>query len=391
MEIICYICGTIVVPQYSYAMTTATITCHDVYNYGASLQAYALQQVLGLCGIDNVIIDYKPPYLSTHFSFKQISSKYNKPGVRLLYYLYKFPGRVRALKRKRAFDAFTAERLKLTPTRYHNINELRQSPPIADCYIAGSDQIWNTLFPNGLDPAFYLDFCPEGSRKIAYAASFATQKLHCDEQHTAQIARWIHAFDAISIREASGLEILKGLNRKDGRTILDPVFLLYKSAWDKIARKPKGFSEKQPYVLVYDCEIGDNLKDVAIETAKAYDAKICSINFKKSYASINLPYIGPDNFLWLIANAECIVTNSFHATAFSVIFQRPFWVVPRSEAINSRIVDLLNSFSLSGRYRAIGKYHLPIDSPIFFDKALQMMDIRRDLALEFLTSAIYGK
>ena len=149
-------------------MNSYTITCHDVYNAGASLQAYALQQYLISLGIDNKIIDYKPDYLSRHYSLTTIDNpKFNKGVLKYVYLTAKFPRRfinLCGLKKKR-FDQFRNKYLILTENRYNSNEDLKNSLPEADIYIAGSDQIWNTLFNNGKDPAFYLDFAPDDKIK----------------------------------------------------------------------------------------------------------------------------------------------------------------------------------------------------------------------------------
>lgn len=371
-------------------MTTATITCHDVYNYGASLQAFALQQTLVSLGHSNVIIDYKPPYLSNHFSFSSINSVYDRPFVRWAYFAAKFPERVLALRRKRAFDRFTRRYLTLTEHRYCSVDELKECAPKADCYIAGSDQIWNTLFKNGKDAAFYLDFVPEGARRVSYAASFATEKLHCIPQMASDIVSMLGKFDSISVREKSGKALLESLGYKACTVTVDPVFLPDVAIWDKIAEKPSGIGRKR-FVLVYDCELGDSLRTAAKSEASAFDAEICSVNMRKAYADINQPYIGPSQFIWLLQNAECVVTNSFHATAFSLIFKRPFWVVPRSENINARMEDLLASTGLSDRMLASDSAP---DRPVLepdFEQATAVLEAQRGKSLEFLKKAIVGK
>ena len=159
-------------------MKIRTITCHDVYNVGASLQAYALQTYLKSLGHDVKIIDYKPDYLSKHYRLDVVGNpKYDKPFVREAYLLAKLPERLHALPRKKTFDSFTAKHLDLT-RRYTSNEELQADPPEADVFFAGSDQIWNPLFPNGKDPAFYLDFALHGIR-ASYAASFASARRNC--------------------------------------------------------------------------------------------------------------------------------------------------------------------------------------------------------------------
>ena len=100
-------------------MKIATITCHDVYNYGASLQAYALQHYLESIGHNCQIIDYKPDYLSNHYNLRSVANpRFDKPMLRQLYLMAKLPGRIGSLSRKRRFDRFTSDYLHLTTTRY---------------------------------------------------------------------------------------------------------------------------------------------------------------------------------------------------------------------------------------------------------------------------------
>lgn len=216
-------------------MKIKTITCHDVYNLGASLQAYALSAYLKELGHDVEIVDYKPDYLSRHYSLTYVPNpNYDKFFVRQLYLLAKLPSRLKALfgTRKKRFDMFRDECLNVTEKCYRSNKELVNNCPEADLFIAGSDQIWNPVFPNGNDPSFYLDFVPKKKRKISYAASFAIDDI--SDQHCSQIKPWLQSMDAISVREPSGLKILEkiGIN---GINVLDPVFLVNKSKWEKLA------------------------------------------------------------------------------------------------------------------------------------------------------------
>ena len=328
-------------------MKIATITCHDVYNYGASLQAYALQHYLESKGHQVDIIDYKPPYLSGHFSLTAVSGRYNKPIIKQLYLIAKLYGRLKRFSKKHSFDAFTSKFLKLSSVQYNSVEQLRANPPKADVYIAGSDQIWNTILPNGHDAAFYLDF-GKSVRKISYAASFATDAIF--NGATKFVTDKLKNFDSISVRESSAVNLCNSLGRDDAALVCDPVFLLNKEQWDVLASLPKNLPEK--IILVYDCEIGDRLKPLAKILAHHYNAKIVAINFPKKYADFNLPNIGPCEFLGLIAGATAIISNSFHATAFSIIYQKDFYVVPRSENLNSRMSDFLKYLGLGNRLTA---------------------------------------
>lgn len=326
-------------------MQIKTITCHDVYNHGASLQAYALQTYLESLGHNVEIINYKPPYLCGHYDLWTVNPVYDKPIVKQLYLLAKLPGRLVALKRKCLFDEFTKKYLRLTQYCYHCNNDLKDNPPQADAYIAGSDQIWNTLFLNGRDPAFYLDFAPKTSKRISYAASFATEDVV--EEYKPFVKSMLQNFDEISVRERCSLPLLRLLGREDGVAICDPVFLLSREQWDKLL--PSKY-KKDRYLLVYDTENSEKIKIIALKIAKQKGLKICNVSgFRLNYVDKDLWASSPLNFVQLIRDAEYVVSNSFHATAFSLIFQRDFCVVNRSERINERMKSLLNSYRIEER------------------------------------------
>ena len=118
-------------------MKIKTITCHDVYNVGASLQAYALATYLKSLGHDTEIIDYKPEYLQHFKLFGSVSGRYNRPILREIYHIVKFPGRLKARlsKRKKQYDIFTAKFLPITSKCYHSNEELKKDPPEADLYV----------------------------------------------------------------------------------------------------------------------------------------------------------------------------------------------------------------------------------------------------------------
>lgn len=324
-------------------MKIKTITCHDVYNLGAELQAYALVKYLQSLGHDVEIIDYKPIYLQ-HYRLTGVSNPaYDKPIVRTLYQLAKFPERVALLfsKRKKEYDDFVNEYLPRTKQRYMSNSELKSDPPSADVYIAGSDQIWNTSFSNGKDPAFYLDFVPDFGIKASYAASFAVPEI--PNEWKKQIFEWISKLDYISVRERTGVEIITDLGIDRAIQVLDPVFLLSKQEWE-LLEKPTNINEK--YILLYDFDNNENIGRFAYRYAKEHDCKIYSI-FKSSFADQSFENEGPRFFLSLVARAEYIVSNSFHGTAFAVIFQKQFCVFERNESLNSRMKDFLQMLGLS--------------------------------------------
>jgi hypothetical protein len=253
-----------------------------------------------------------------------------------------FPLRKKKLKRRKSFDEFSQKYIPLTEHVYYNIGDLRKNPPQADMYIAGSDQIWNTTLPNGLDPAYYLDFGSSDVRRESFAASFGTESLKPGSEMF--VKENLKRFDKITIREQSALSILKSLGL-EGTLQEDPVFLLSASDWDKIA-DGTGVGEK--YVLVYDFYKSNDIKLEAQKIAQAENLKIYNISHSKfSYADKNFIYSGPDTFVSLIKNASYVVSNSFHGTAFAMIYGVPFKVLDRQDGLNIRMHDLLKRHGYS--------------------------------------------
>ena len=331
-------------------MKIKTITCHDVYNYGASLQAYALQQYLSSLGHDVEIIDYKPDYMRVHYNFWYVpdNSRYYckamKSGLfRFFLCCYFAPARFATYGRKLKFDIFTRKYLHLTK-RYLSYQDLIDCPPEADVYIAGSDQIWNCKLPNGKDPAYFLQFGDKGIKRISYAASFAIPEI--PDENKLQMHDWLKLFNAISVREKTGVKILDSLSVK-GIEVLDPVFLLTHDTWKTFCNCRTG-EEKKKYILVYDLFLNDDrLVKEAKRLSSKYNLEIISVDASRKcpFADKNISNAGPEEFVKLIANAEYVVTNSFHATAFSIIFNRRFSVYYKYSNI-SRISDILSTLGI---------------------------------------------
>jgi len=324
-------------------LTIKTITCHGVYNFGASLQEFALMQYLHDLGHNVEIIDYQPDYIT--FNLWAIGDKWNKNILlRILYYAYVVPKRLMLKKRRVKFDAFTKNNLTLTSKLYTSNEELKTDPPKADLYFAGSDQIWNPLLPNGKDKSFFLDFVGSAAVKASYAASFSVSELPLDlVDHYKTL---LNKLDFISVREKTGLELLEKMDIKKGELVLDPVFLLPISKWMELSTDK--LDEK--YIFIYDQENSPLIRNAAKKMAKAYNLKIYAIEslYPMHFADKRIKDADPIDFLNLIRNAEISLTNSFHCIAFNIIFKKKFFLFKRTHLkVNSRMVDMLNYLELS--------------------------------------------
>lgn len=367
-------------------MKIKTITCHDVYNSGASLQAYALVTYLNSLGHDAEIIDYKPDYLSRHYSLSYVTNKkFNRFLIREAYLLAKLPSRLIARygKRKTNYDIFREKYLPVTRTQYHSNDDLKNNTPKADLYIAGSDQIWNTLFENGKDPAFYLDFVPKGGKKVSYAASFATESIV--EEWKAVLKKRLSSFHAIAVRELSGLTILESLGINNGTVVLDPVFLLEKKEWELLSIYNTGC---EPYLLVYDFDGSNLIKKLAEKVAKEKGLKIYTLQ-QLGYGDKVFCDAGPIEFLSLVKNADMVLSNSFHATAFSLIFERNFFVFIRKEHINTRMKDLVEMFGLGARMVSDYDFEILSEDIDYISVQIKMKKII-DKSKQYLNDVIEG-
>ena len=331
-------------------MKIKTITCHDVYNYGASLQAYALQHYLELLGHDVEVIDYKPDYLSGHYKFWFVpqSNRYyslckKSKLFHLLYCLRLAPETFRTWRRIKPFNLFKKNRLKCTSLVYKSNEELKKVPPVADLYIAGSDQIWNCLLPNGKDEAFFLGFGNNNTRRISYAASFAMSEI--PEEYRCLISNYMSHLDAISVRETSGVSICESMGYKATQA-LDPVFLLSGDEWRNFAG-PK--IHHGHYILIYNLfkNTSSIIKQHACQLKSKKGWEIIAVNDVNvcKFADKNYNGMGPIEFVNLIANASYVIADSFHATAFSTILHIPFSVYYQNKN-SARMIDFLSTVNL---------------------------------------------
>ncbi len=317
-------------------MRICTITCQNADNHGARLQCYALVRYLQKQGHDVQVIDYRPDYMRG-------PRLWYWPGTSLkewAKFFLRIPDRIRSVRRHRCFDEFSKKYIPLTRI-YNTIDELRQDPPLADKYIAGSDQIWNTTFRNGTDPAYYLDFGSKEILRESFAASFATSEIVPSAR--AFVKENLKRFDKITVREQSALKIVENLGYQCSLQD-DPVFLLSAKEWDEIVDRT---GEGEKYVLVYDFYADEKIKKEALLIARERGCGVYAICSRElPYADKNFVYSSPETFVSLIKNSVCVISNSFHGTVFAMIYNVPFKVIDRPDGLNVRMHDLLERYNM---------------------------------------------
>lgn len=357
--------------------TSYTITCHRPLNYGAALQAYALNAKLRSYGLDAKVIDYQPAYYYA-----------SNKGL-LVRFLRVFLRAPEWMLGRRRFGNFLRKYVPMSPKAYRTIEDLRSDVPVADVYIAGSDQIWNCLdLENGKDDTFFLTFAPAGSKKISYAASLAMPEIPAD-----QVERYrknLSSFDAISVREKTGRRLLTEAGVADVHTVVDPVFLLSRQDWEQLAAEDS-YKPSEKYVLVYSFNRNKKLHRYARNLAKSLGAQVYSIN-----TTIEDFFLDTDKYFWnatpntfvnLIRNAEAVVTNSFHGTSFSIIFNKQFHLFSKKDKANSRMHDLLDELGLLDRFV---KSEDLIEESIDYETVNGIVAIKRKASEDFLLKSLRG-
>lgn len=333
-------------------MKIDVITCSRAQSYGAVLQTYASQTFFEKLGNEVEIIDYAPEFVTrSHSVFFVGDEKYKKNILlKLMYLLYTGPSRY---KRNKMLNRFLNRYLHMTKIQYRTYEELCENIPLADIYVCGSDQIWNINFPNGWDKSYYLGFV-KGKPKYSIAASLALKKDALPWEYLDFVKEQLNDFSAITVREDIAVDIIQPQVKQNVQHVLDPVFLLDKEEWEELECKAEEKVEYEGYILIMpmgDRADGANVYDVAKQFKEQCNLPIYNISFsQRKYDFVDRTFnsCSPSMFLRLIKNARVVITNSFHGTAFSIIYQRNFWScsIPYT---SSRIESLLRSFGLEKR------------------------------------------
>lgn len=314
-------------------MNASIITMTSTYNYGATLQAFALQTYVETLGYSCNIIDHMGWTGHRTVDIHRLSMDT----------LLKLPYKNALEKGYRNFEKFYEEYMHMT-RRYSSVEELYSDPPKSDLFITGSDQVWN---PRDLRKEFYLDFVPCNARRISYAASIGVSEIM--ENAKTKVSELLINMDAISVREENGKAQLAQLTDKPISVNCDPVFLIDKEQWSSIGAE---LSEiKGDYLLCYMIYKPDWFSEWARAMKKATGLKIVLVGlhgYRRMYCDHYVRCAGPREFVWLIEHAKAVATSSFHGTVFSIIFGKPVITMPDPPRPD-RIHNLLGMFGLQDR------------------------------------------
>lgn len=359
------------------------ITIHRINNYGALLQAYALNKYLSNKGFDVKTIDFRTQRVAESYKIFQPVSSIMSLARNAQAFLYK--GKLK--RRKRRFEEFLTENVPMTKSCFKSNEELSQAKLGYDFYICGSDQIWNIGCSN-YSEAYFLSFVENSGKKISYAASMGEKGV--PEEKREQVREMLKDFSCISVREKYAKDSLLTFIDKTIYTVVDPVFLLDKQQWNSLLVSP---IIKKKYILFYVLR-GDieGMRKTVIKMGKDLKLQIVvvSINLREmQYKNKKCYDAGPKEFLTLVKNAEYVVTNSFHGVAMSIIFEKNFWFFSGEDKKNSsaRVYNLLEQVSLLDRIIS-SKDVVELGKPIDYSKVNSLINVAVQESKKYLEEAI---
>lgn len=324
-------------------------------NYGAALQSFALQRYLRDLGQEAFVIRYyqksKAPTLMQKLLYVAfhpmvvINRKKNKAKL----------SRIPEWNKLRNFDSFRNTNIALSESVYNGYNELKEKYPEADIYITGSDQVWGGSLANEQNRAFFLDFGKEETKRIAYAASFGRGYFPCEDE--VLFKNLLYRFTAISMREESGVQLLKERGIESIRcldsTLLLPLNIYQALVSDKKYNNPFAFfytvnvsSPEEIYWEQLKDFLGEKGIQLIVTTGSGY------LQPEEMFEGAVYDYATVGGWLSNIAYSRLVVTASFHGVVFSYLFKKNFIYMPlksKSAKGNNRVTDLLESVGLIGR------------------------------------------
>lgn len=315
---------------------------HKVINFGSALQAYALFYKIKQLGYEAELIDYKYPN-SIHKTGETRVRNAIKQVVHFINCaIVGFPN----IQQKKRYEKLWKSGYTLSSKRYESRDEINANPPLYDIYVTGSDQVWNSLFVKS-DDTFLLAFAPNDKKKISYSSSFAYNYI--PKQYCTLYEKHLLEYSRLSVREESGIELIRELTGMNAELVCDPTLLLTVDEWRRFsvgAKKYVNNSYILVYMLAYSFDPFPDADYIVNYIQQQLGKKVIFLDAgKRDYFKPNSKVVkdaGPKEFVDLFLNADFVITTSFHGTAFSVNFNKPFLSIIKKGNPDSRIVSLLN-------------------------------------------------
>lgn len=377
-------------------MKIAILTLPLHTNYGGLLQAYALQAVLKRMGHEVWIVNNSLKRRTLLVKVLSIAKRL------VLFIFYRKSKLIRVWPTTKEENIIAQNTNRFIQENIRTIEKRRLFGKLSflrrfgfEAYIVGSDQVWRPKFSPSITNYFF-DFVNknDNAKRLAFAASFGVDYWEFSSKLTAQCAVLAKSFNAISVREESAVRLCKEYLGIDAIHVLDPTMLLMKEHYMKLIEKDN-IPKSKGTLLTYILDNFHNNYNVIQSVAKEYDLTPFSVMPERTFLEVGKNHIGacifPPVTEWLRAflDAEYIVTDSFHGTAFSIIFNKPFLSISNKKRGMTRITSLLNMFGLEERLILTSTEVTleKIKSPIDFQRVNNILENEKQKSLLFLESA----
>lgn len=365
------------------------ITLHRVVNYGSVLQTYALQEIIKQKGYNVEVIDYYPERLTQLGMLKRIKNKGEKYKknfiIRNIARIIIIPSYI---IRFNTFFSFLNKYINMSKKTYKDEESINKEKFDYDIYCTGSDQVWNSGWNEKIDHPYFLTFAPDNKKKIAYAASFGKKTL--DNFEIKETKSMLKRYDDISVREKSGVDIVKSFGINNVVNVVDPTLLLSGDDWRKISsNKYKG----KKYILVYNLNRNKKIDNYAKKLSRKTGLKIIYLSYQlhefyKKGKMICNPKV--EDFISLIDNATYVISDSFHATAFSLNLNTQFIIVYPGK-YSTRLQSILELLNLENRVAKNDEDFSILNKDIDFKKINLKMESMRKESIDWLSNSLKGE
>ena len=391
-------------------MKIGIVTYVKCDNYGAELQAFALQWKLNSLGYDAEVINLEKRNIDMKRNpdviIGAIKQRFKQEGVfAIVSIARKFIETKKRITDEDKYKAVNENKHKLFENffenkvkhsdKYYTLDEISNATDLKyDVYIAGSDQIWNYIHTDRLDVYFLMFANKFKAKKISYAASVSIYDI--PKKWRAAYKTYFENIDVLSVRELHGAELVSKYSNKKAEVVLDPTFLLTKEDWVREVANDCGV--EGDYLLIYTLSGSPHIRKMAHDIARHLNLKV--VNIKSGYSdepddgTINVYEIGPAEWVGLWSKAKYVVTDSFHGTAFSINFNIPFTtLVNPNSMMNSRVLSILKIMNLESRivYDTLKGDLKPNDIALDFTETNRILKQLKEKSLNFLLHALNSK
>jgi hypothetical protein len=369
-------------------MKIALLSFHNAANYGAALQAFALQKSLNEKGINNEYINYQNKHRINVYSISYFILLSIKKGDFQGTFRYLL-GSPFLILRKLRFRRFYKKNLRCTTNIYSNSSESQKLNEDYDKFIVGSDQVWNWR-NNGGDHSYLLSFVHDNSKKISYSSSFGVADIPINIKKIYQ--KYLSEFSHLSVREQYGVELVKEMIGRIPELVLDPVFLLSKEQWLKIAKHNR---EDKKFIFSYTNRPSQIEKFLSTTNLNLIDTRLYKISRNIRISdfldkNIKVKYsISPSKFLSIVRDAELVVSASFHCISMAIIFNKPFVaILTGNRGKDERLLNILNLLKLNHRIYNEKMTEEDVKKPINFDEVNKRIDELKTSSNKYLLKSL---